>query len=135
MTALDLIHAHATRLSSHNSGVAAAVCDALGVDVDEGRYVSWHDVATLALTLHALAAHVARGIDDARDVPPVTLLDALREADGAEADVCPECDEAACFCWVYDDDLPAPVAVILNALRAVAHSIQAAQQRQRRAAS
>lgn len=125
MTALDLIHAHAARLSSHNSGVAMAVCDALGVDVDEGRHVAWHDVATLALTLHALAAHVAGGIDDARPVPPVTLDDVL------SAHACPECDEESCVCWVDDDDAPAPVDVHPGERRARAHSIQAARQRGR----
>ena len=121
MTALDIIHAHATRLSSHNSGVAMEVCDALGVDVDEGRYASWDHVAALALTLHALAAHVAAGIAGARPVPPVSLDAVL------EAHACPECDEESCVCWIYDDDLPAPVDVHPGERRDVARGIRAAR--------
>lgn len=123
MTALDIIHAHATRLSSHNSGVAMEVCDALGVDVDEGRYASWDHVAALALTLHALAAHVAAGIDDAQLAPPVSLDDVLA------AHACSECEEDVCVCWIDDDDAPAPVDVHPGERRAVAHAIHAARSR------
>ena len=79
MTALDIIRAHATALSSHNGGHAADVCDALGVDVDEGTSVGYMDAAVLALTLHAVAAELAtmrERMKEAQDVPPVTLRDA-----------------------------------------------------------
>jgi hypothetical protein len=139
-TLAAVITEHKRALSSHNGHEAQLAFDALGVDVDEGRWIDIDDAAKMAITITALAATIARlraasvALDD---VPPQSLRSVMSELQERtvhelptqEAHTCIECGEESCICWAYDETLPAPVDVHPANRRAEAHSIQQAQRR------
>lgn len=109
-TLTAVITEHKRALSSHNGHDAQLAFDALGVDVDEGRWVDVHDAAALAITITAMAATIARmrgTVATLEDAPAQSLRAAMAEV----SDGCVECGAEPCHCWAFDETLEAPVDV------------------------
>ena len=126
---------------------AADVLDHLGIEYDGApeSISATNDLVRLACVAVALMWTVRRIraelVTDARDVPPVTLGEALAEnapvpvATTADEYLCADCDEQACVCWAYDDERPAPVDVHPANRSRDASYIRAAKARAERAAA